>query len=86
MEEVGKVGLLSVEFSRQMFDEEDIEPNLVLDDHVKKLFWAIFTPFTEQKRLATEDLELTRGLAKNIHERRLESPIYKPTNATTPAR
>ena len=81
LEEVGKVELLSVEFSRLMFDEDDIEPNLVLDDHVKKLFWAIFTPFIEQKRLAKEDFESTRGLAKNIHDRRLES-LY--TNPQTP--
>ena len=81
MEEVGKVGLLAVEFTRHVFDEDDIEPNLALDNHVKKLFWAIFTPLIEQKRLTKEDIESYRGLAKNIHERRLES-LY--TNPQTP--
>ena len=78
MEEVGKVGLLSVEFSRQMLDENDFEPNLALDNHVKKLFWAIFTPFIEQTRLTKEEFESYRGLAKDIHGRRLESLYTNP--------
>ena len=78
MEEVGKVELLSAEFSRLTFDEDDIEPNLTVDDHVKKLFWAIFTPFVEQKRLTKDDIESNRGLAKDIHERRLESLYTNP--------
>ena len=78
MEEVGKAELLSAWFSSLRFDEGDFEPNLAVDDHVKKLFWAIFTPFVEQKRLTKEDFESYRGLAKDIHERRLESLYTNP--------
>ena len=73
LEEVGKAVLLSVEFTRVALDAGDTELSLTIDDHVKKLFWAIFSPFVEQKRLTNEDFESYRGFARETHERRLES-------------
>ncbi len=84
MEEVGKAELLSVGFSSLRFDENDVETHISLDDHVKKLFWAIFTPFIEQKRVTKEDFESYRGFAKNIHERRLESLYTNPHRPLLP--
>ena len=78
IEEVGKTVLLSIEFMKLTFDEDDIEPNLKIDDHVKKLFWAIFSPFFEQKRLTKEDFESYKGFAKETHKRRLESLYTNP--------
>ena len=78
IEEVGKAVLLSIKFTKLTFDEDDIELNLKIDDHVKKLFWAIFTPFFEPKKLTKEDFESYRGFAKETHERRLESLYTNP--------
>lgn len=84
MEEVGKAVLLSIEFGKLTLDEGYLEPNLTIDDHVKKLFWAIFTPFFEQKRLTKEDFESYRGFAKNLHGRRLESLYTDPHEPLLP--
>ena len=78
IEEVGKNVLLSIEFMKLTLDEDDVELNLKIDDHVKKLFWAIFSPFFERKRLTKEDFESYRGFAKETHERRLESLYTDP--------
>ena len=84
IEEVGKAVLLSIKFTKLTFDEDDIELNLKIDDHVKKLFWAIFTPFFEQKRPTKEDFESYRGLAKDLHGRRLESLYTNPQEPLLP--
>ncbi len=84
MEEVGKAVLLSIEFGKLTLDEGYLEPNLTIDDHVKKLFWAIFTPFFEQKRLTKEDFESYRGFAKDLHGRRLESLYTDPHEPLLP--
>ena len=77
MEEVGKAVLISTQFAIATLGKDDIELNLAIDDHVKKLFWGIFSPFIEQKRLI-EDFESYRGLARKTHERRLESLYTNP--------
>lgn len=84
MEEVGKAVLLSIEFGKLTLDEGYLEPNLTIDDHVKKLFWAIFTPFLEQKRLTKADFESYRGFAKDLHGRRLESLYTDPHEPLLP--
>ena len=77
MEEVGKAVLTSIEFAKLTFDD-DIEPNLTIDDHVKKFFWAIFSPSIEQQRLTKEDFELWREFARETHEISLESLYTNP--------
>ena len=91
MEEVGKAVIFLIGFSSITLDKDDTEPNSSiddyvkkLDDHVKKLFWAIHSPLIEQERLTTEKFELNRGLAKGIHQTRLDSLYTDPYNPLLP--
>jgi AbiV family abortive infection protein len=74
LEEVGKVSLIGMRFVAGLTDTE--APSSVegqLEDHVKKLFWAIWGPSFGREPLTREQIEQHRGLATHIHDKRLFS-------------
>jgi AbiV family abortive infection protein len=79
LEEVGKVGLIGMRFVAGLTDTE--APSSVegqLEDHVKKLFWAIWGPSFGREPLTREQIEQHRGLATHIHDKRLFSLYSDP--------
>jgi AbiV family abortive infection protein len=75
LEEVGKVTLVGMRF---MAGLADTEASLSLDDHVKKLFWAIWGPSFGREPLTGEQIEQHRALATRIHDKRLFSLYADP--------
>ena len=84
MEEVGKAGMFLADYVSSTLRKDNTEITYSIDDHVKKLFWAIFSPFIETKRLTKEDFEVNNRFAKDIHERRKESLYTNPYNPLLP--
>ena len=42
-----------------------------LDDHVFKLFWALWTPNFARGKVSKDDIESLRGMARSMHDDRL---------------
>ena len=75
LEEVGKVSLIGMRFIAGL---TDTEAPLTVEDHVKKLFWAIWGPSFGREPLTREQIEQHRGLATHIHDKRLFSLYADP--------
>jgi AbiV family abortive infection protein len=79
MEEIGKAGLIFVE-SMYLKDEperEDSRLNKWMEDHERKLFWAIWLPafgIEADWRTIPKHMEVARG----IHETRLQTLYFDP--------
>lgn len=74
LEEIGKLGV--VEVTRHPLAVErtadDKSPEAkYFDDHVGKIFWALWTPTFGQQVISNEQIGSFLGLAKSIHDRRL---------------
>jgi AbiV family abortive infection protein len=79
LEEIGKVVLLGMRVVAGMSERRTpaaLENQL--DDHVQKLFWAIWGPSFGRIKLTREQLEQHRGLARRIHNKRLFSLYSDP--------
>lgn len=78
LEEVGKVSLLRV---NQIVGSETSKRHLEKgsDDHVKKLFWALWSPSFGHELITNAQITTFKGLANHIHEKRLQT-LYVPTN------
>ena len=78
LEELGKAQLIGMR-SMSKRDDADVWYDKQLEDHVKKLFWAlwgrIFGPRLDQK-----EIDLLRGLATTIHANRLRG-LYVSADA-----
>ena len=84
IEEVGQSAIILLNSSSATLDRIDDQRHIPTDNHVKKLFWAIFSPLIEQGRFTREYIESYRGMARKIHERRLESLYTDPQNPLLP--
>lgn len=71
LEEVGKVDLLGMRHTAAALGRPTEWLDRQLDNHVKKLFWAIWGPSFGQERITGEQIELKKELAADIHGRRL---------------
>jgi AbiV family abortive infection protein len=72
LEETGKASLLAISGTSAALGRE--EPSIVttaLDDHVRKLFWALWGPSIQSERVTVAQIESLRGMARHIHETRL---------------
>ena len=91
LEEIGKSNLLGVVYLSKQRKDARWNPEKLLDDHVKKLFWAAFGTYFGRKKLTRELLEETLVWAKDVHEIRLrglyvelkESGLNLPQKAVT---
>jgi AbiV family abortive infection protein len=78
LEEVGKAVLLGSRDVAHAVDGETIFIDKRLDDHVFKLFWALWTPSFARGNVSREEFESLRGLAKSMHEDRLGAMYVAP--------
>lgn len=84
MEEVGKTYLV---WFQLMSDERgsDEEINLATDDHIKKLFWAVWGNSLGKEKITQEQIDERKNIANNIHNRRLFSLYTEITDTTASA-
>jgi AbiV family abortive infection protein len=71
LEEIGKAVMIGARDITRAVDGETIFIDKRLDDHVFKLFWALWTPSIARGNISREEFESVRGLAKTMHEDRL---------------
>lgn len=69
LEEIGKVAMLTAGYMGSEKKQSII--NQAGEDHVKKLFWALWGPTIGKDRITKEQIDTYRGLAKKVHEQRL---------------
>jgi len=78
LEEIGKAQLIGMQAMSKR-DESSSWFDKQLDDHIKKLFWALWGPML-RRRPDMKEIEALRGLASTIHENRLRG-LYVPSTA-----
>lgn len=86
LEEIGKSDIRSLELmSRRDVKSGYKEPNLNFDtdDHEKKLFYAIWGPSFGREKLSGDQIKKNQGLAKSIHENRLDYLYVNPDSPTS---
>jgi len=72
LEEVGKSSILAMrEVARESESELPSSISKGLDDHVRKLFWAIWGPSMGLELITKEQIESNIGLAQRLHDRRV---------------
>jgi AbiV family abortive infection protein len=83
LEEIGRGVLLVVRASTGETQENNGGLDAAMEDHVQKLFWALWSP-SSSERVSGEQIEEFRELARQIHERRKGALYFDPTAATLP--
>jgi len=73
LEEIGKIIMLTAGFASSKRGGNIIKQ--AGEDHVKKLFWALWGPSASKEKITKEQIEKFIDLAKNIHKYRL-SGLY----------
>jgi AbiV family abortive infection protein len=91
LEEIGKASILIVRsarpFSKEEGDADDEESRVSgwLEDHERKLFWALWAPSIGMGNVSVEQFRELQRVAKEIHELRLASLYVNPTDQTAQA-
>ncbi len=70
LEEIGKIFISFQNFSSDDSDKEE-KLKIPLDDHVKKLFWAIWGPSFMEEKISQQQLNEIKGVATRLHDKRL---------------
>lgn len=78
LEEVGKADLVAVNYIATSRDGTVSWPEKHADDHVKKLFWALWGPSFGRQVINQEQIDSFKGLAQRIHETRLKGLYVNP--------
>lgn len=82
IEEIGKVFVGLNEFMKEeQWNKEN--PNFGFDDHIKKLFWAIWGPSVGEQIITKEQWEENQRMASSLHSKRLNT-LYTGLNDTVP--
>lgn len=84
LEEVGKTELLAMGYFAEKLGKPSEFINPYLDDHVKKLFWALWGPSIGRTPLTRAEIDSHRDLALKIHEKRLSSLFSHPKQSLPP--
>src|ERR1700733_615564 len=84
LEEIGKITLLSVRFARETIGEREPFSETIIDDHIKKLFWAFWGPSFGRERLTKEQMAFFRGSATAIHKKRVGYLYVDPEQPVLP--
>jgi AbiV family abortive infection protein len=74
LEEVGKASILGMRAVRAARDRDlpSVLSDETLQDHVRKLFWAIWGPTIGRDVITGKQIEEIRGLAQQLHIRRMQ--------------
>lgn len=82
LEEIGKIFIGWYHTSKtQHWDRETI--NIPFDDHIKKLFYAIWMPSLGMQKISKTQVEENQGMATILHKKRL-IVLYTDFNDTVP--
>ena len=78
VEEVGKAALLGARRVAQSVGDEAVSIDNRLDDHVFKLFWALWTPSFARGNVSKKEFESLRDMARGMHDDRLAAMYVSP--------
>jgi AbiV family abortive infection protein len=87
LEEIGKSSMIFIDaIDRKPVgsDEETKTPLKWIDDHERKLFWAIWLPGREKSLLDWRTIPAAMDFARGIHKDRLDTLYVDPTNLSCP--
>lgn len=84
LEEVGKADLIGMRSAASELGRPTEMIDNSIEDHIKKLFWAIWGPSFGREIITRQQIELTRGLATRLHEKRLHYLYVDPDDALLP--
>src|SRR5258708_502471 len=79
LEEIGKSSMIFMSSLHEIKEEEGKRPIDWIDDHERKLFWAIWSPRFDRAAPLQSFHEATH-IAKHIHETRLSTLYVDPKN------
>lgn len=71
LEEIGKIFICFQNFSSDDSNKEE-KTKIPLDDHIKKLFWAIWGPSFMKEKITQLKLDEIKNIATKLHDRRLD--------------
>jgi AbiV family abortive infection protein len=78
LEEVGKAAMLGARIVAHMVDDDPVFIDNRLDDHIFKLFWALWTPSFARGKVSKEEFESLSGMARSMHDDRLAALYVSP--------
>jgi len=81
LEEIGKAILITTVYAATVAEKEAEGLRVAMDDHVKKIFWALWGGVLRGGQFTEAQIEETRGLASTLHENR---KLYLYTNPNEP--
>jgi AbiV family abortive infection protein len=79
LEEIGKAVISGIKFATSTFEDEERGPGGE-DDHVRKLFWAIWGVSLRVGTFTSAEIESNQKLATSLHRRRIASLYTDSTN------
>lgn len=84
LEEVGKATLITVSTTVAIAGKEKKGISVAMDDHVKKIFWALWGGLFRGEKFTKESIEQNRDLASGLHNHRLFYLYTDPNNPLPP--
>ncbi len=82
LEEIGKSILLSIGYVSLAGGKDKPALETALDDHVKKIFWALWQGLLSRKGSPVKEIQEMQGMATLLHEKRLSYLYTDPSNPT----
>lgn len=84
LEEIGKSALIMMSYMGKMQGDPSDWVEKQFEDHVRKLFWALWGPSFGREVITNEQIEFFRGLAQKIHDTRLRGLYVTPFENISP--
>ena|ERR1022692_118747 len=85
LEEIGKSAMIFMSSLREPRKEEHRPPSDWIDDHERKLFWAIWSPKLD-KEAPWQGIQQVMDIARHIHETRLATLYVDPKDLDSRSR
>jgi AbiV family abortive infection protein len=85
LEEIGKSAMIFMSSLREPRKEEHRPPSDWIDDHERKLFWAIWSPKLD-KEAPWQGIQQAMDIARHIHETRLATLYVDPKDLDSRSR